>query len=383
MDQQDITTMLQAAATALNRGDAAGALGLIRPLAEAQANAPQLWMARAEIERQIGDMAAFEASVDHLIGIEPMAVRAYGWKGDCRLAAADPRAAASWYREGVARAATMPSVPPGLAPDVERQREALRTLEQGFADELAAGLSAANVDVSTVSDRFSEAIDILNGQATVQLQQPGLFYFPGLPQRAFYEREEFDWVRSVEAAADAVAAELTAALAEGGGDFTPYLTSDADRPYRDHHGMTGNADWSSITLTDAGQMIAAMQSRFPQTCAMLNALPLCRIGKRAPAPMFSLLKAGARIPPHHGAINTRLICHLPLVVPGNGALRVGNHVREWERGRLLIFDDSIEHEAWNDADSDRIVLIFDVWRPELTAVERDAVAKLFGVIDGV
>ena len=97
--------------------------------------------------------------------------------------------------------------------------------------------------------------------------------------------------------------------------------------------------------------------------------------------MFSLLKARASIPPHHGMINTRLICHLPLVVPGGGALRVGNERRGWEVGKLLLFDDTIEHEATNDADADRIVLIFDVWRPELTAAERAAVVALFATID--
>jgi len=97
--------------------------------------------------------------------------------------------------------------------------------------------------------------------------------------------------------------------------------------------------------------------------------------------MFSRLAARARIPPHHGMINTRLICHLPLVVPGNGALRVGNVTRAWTRGELLIFDDSFEHEAWNDADTDRVVLIFDVWRPELSQLDRDAVNALFETVD--
>jgi aspartyl/asparaginyl beta-hydroxylase (cupin superfamily) len=145
--------------------------------------------------------------------------------------------------------------------------------------------------------------------------------------------------------------------------------------------MTGNADWSSLELTYRGATAPDSRERFPKTWAMLDALPLCRIGRRAPAPMFSLLKGGARIPPHHGAVNCRLICHLPLVVPGNGALRVGNQTRAWEHGKLLIFDDSFEHEAWNDAASDRIVLIFDVWHPDVTEAERDGIAALFNVVD--
>ena len=80
-------------------------------------------------------------------------------------------------------------------------------------------------------------------------------------------------------------------------------------------------------------------------------------------------------------INTRLICHLPLVVPPGCGFRVGNETREWEPGKLLIFDDTIEHEAWNDSSEDRIILIFDVWRPELRDDERRAVTMMFEAID--
>ena len=92
---------------------------------------------------------------------------------------------------------------------------------------------------------------------------------------------------------------------------------------------------------------------------------------------------GARIQAHNGMINTRLICHLPLIVPPGCGFRVGNETREWEVGKLLIFDDTIEHEAWNDSGEDRVVLIFDVWRPELSMDERRAVTAIFEAIEKV
>ena len=92
--------------------------------------------------------------------------------------------------------------------------------------------------------------------------------------------------------------------------------------------------------------------------------------------MFSLLKAGARIAPHTGMFNTRLVCHLPLIVPPRCTFRVGNEVRERREARLFIFDDTIEHEAWNDSDQDRVVLIFDIWRPELDDREREELTAL-------
>jgi hypothetical protein len=121
--------------------------------------------------------------------------------------------------------------------------------------------------------------------------------------------------------------------------------------------------------------------RAPRTFAAMEAIPLCHCAKRTPAVMFSLLRAGARIPAHNGMLNTRLICHLPLIVPPGCALRVGNEVREWELGKTLIFDDSIEHEAWNNSASDRVILLFDIWRPEISLEERAAISAIFAAID--
>ena len=96
---------------------------------------------------------------------------------------------------------------------------------------------------------------------------------------------------------------------------------------------------------------------------------------------FSRLRPGARIEPHTGFLNSRLICHLPLVTPKNCFLRVGNETREWKKGEAWVFDDSIEHEAWNASDETRIVLIFSIWRPELSAEERKLVSTLLQGVD--
>ena len=79
-------------------------------------------------------------------------------------------------------------------------------------------------------------------------------------------------------------------------------------------------------------------------------------------------------------LNTRLICHLPLVAPDGCALRVGADTREWRFGEMLIFDDSVEHEAWNRGTQDRTVLLFEIWRPEIGAEERAALTRLYEAI---
>jgi aspartyl/asparaginyl beta-hydroxylase (cupin superfamily) len=93
-----------------------------------------------------------------------------------------------------------------------------------------------------------------------------------------------------------------------------------------------------------------------------------------PNAMFSLLAPRTRIPPHTGVANTRLVCHLPLIVPEGCWFRVGAETRPWVEGEPFVFDDTMEHEAANDSDALRVVLIFDIWHPDLSSAERDAVA---------
>jgi aspartyl/asparaginyl beta-hydroxylase (cupin superfamily) len=90
--------------------------------------------------------------------------------------------------------------------------------------------------------------------------------------------------------------------------------------------------------------------------------------------MFSCLDPHTRTPAQTGDTNTHLAVHLPLIVPDGCSFRVGNDARAWEYGKAWVFDDSIEHEARNDSDQARVVLIFDVWNPFLTDGERELVA---------
>jgi aspartyl/asparaginyl beta-hydroxylase (cupin superfamily) len=145
--------------------------------------------------------------------------------------------------------------------------------------------------------------------------------------------------------------------------------------------LANNPDWSACFLWKNGEPVPENADACPKTLAALERAPLTRIPGRAPSILFSLLRPGVRIAPHTGFINARLICHLPLIVPPRCGFRVGNDVREWVKGKAWVFDDTIEHEAWNLSDETRVVLIFDVWRPELTDEERGLVAALIEAVD--
>jgi aspartyl/asparaginyl beta-hydroxylase (cupin superfamily) len=97
--------------------------------------------------------------------------------------------------------------------------------------------------------------------------------------------------------------------------------------------------------------------------------------------MFSVLQPRTRIPPHTGVANTRLVVHLPLIVPEGCGFRVGSETRAWREGEAWVFDDTIEHEAWNDSDRPRTILICDVWNPRLSGAERDAITSVMNAMD--
>jgi len=223
------------------------------------------------------------------------------------------------------------------------------------------------------------AIELLLGKKQVYLQEPRRFFYPELPQIQFYPRDAFAWLEALEAATLAIRDELQRAIS-GNENFSPYVKQDPSRPFNRQAGMADNPAWSAYFLVKDGAP-AAGAAQCPATMAALKEAPLTAIRGRAPSVLFSLLKANSHIPPHNGMINTRLICHLPLIVPERCRFRVGNETRNWIEGKAWVFDDSIEHEAWNDSDQDRYILIFDVWRPELSADERAAFVTLMEAVD--
>ena len=203
--------------------------------------------------------------------------------------------------------------------------------------------------------------------------RPGLFYVPDLPPRAFYERADFPWVARVEAATEMIREELLGVLG-GGVGFAPYV----DHPDGSHGAavfkeINRSEDWSAFHFFRHGERIEANCARCPKTAELLASLDLNHVPGYGPEVMFSVLKAHSRIPAHYGAVNGRLVVHLPLIVPPDcGGLRVSEETRSWTTGELMFFDDTFEHEAWNHSDETRVVLIFDTWNPNLTAVEREA-----------
>jgi aspartyl/asparaginyl beta-hydroxylase (cupin superfamily) len=319
------------------------------------------------------------AALDRLLAAEPRNVRALIQRADLYAAGGDARSASSFYLTAI-RSAPATGVPRELASELARAKAACERYAIEYRDYLLRSLATKGFDSGRSSARFSQSVDLILGQKRIYLQQPKYYYFPGLPQVQFYERSLFPWFDDVEAALPDIRAELDAILDEPGA-FAPYVQGHANRPKKEELGMLNNPAWSAYYLWKNGEPVAENAARFPKTLHALRNVPLAHVPNRSPSILFSLLRPGAHIPPHNGLVNTRLICHLPVIVPGKCRFRVGNETRDWVEGKGWAFDDSIEHEAWNGSDRTRVILLFDVWRPELTEEERRLVVSLFEAID--
>ena len=377
LSTQDQDSLLREGAEALRQGRASEARARFERLAAAGSANPLTWLMLAISCRHGRDPEAEEAALNRLLELEPYSVNGNVMKGDCRAAAGDETAAIYFYQAAV-RYAAGADLPPEVAAEARRAQQALRELQDRAHARREAAMTRRGMPPATWSHRFRHALDLAAGRRQLYLQQPTIFYYPELPHVQFFDPAEFGWVPAVEAAAASIREELVALLQdEGTDDFRPYLQAGAESVRLDAtKTLVDNRAWSALFLIENGVAVAKVADRCPRTWAAVQRAPLLDIPGRGPTVMFSLLKAGARIAPHTGMFNTRLVCHLPLIVPPGCRFRVGNEVREWEAGKLMIFDDTIEHEAWNDSREDRVVLIFDIWRPELSERERAELTAL-------
>jgi len=201
------------------------------------------------------------------------------------------------------------------------------------------------------------------------LQDPELYFWPGLESHPFHDRA-VPWMAELEAAYPIISTELTGLL-DAKIAFTPYAQG-ADARYREEkfNLEEGSDRWSIYNLLDP-----SAESNCSKTVELLRRWFRDELGEPMTA-QFSALRAGAHIPAHCGVSNAFLTAHLGLIVPQGCSIRVGNEKRQWSEGGGFVFDDSFEHEVWNEGDSRRIVFIARFYHPALTESEIEALGTL-------
>jgi len=366
-----------AAGHLLRTGNAARARELCERALRVDANSKVLWINLAGACRVIGDMAAEMDALDKALALDPRYVLALLQKGEALQRLGRTKSAAILYEGALASAARGGPIPPQLAPALTRARDVVlaghRDMEAFFEAEVGPALSRY---AGTDQHRFEACRDILLGKRRTYVSEPKSLLFPYLPAIEFFRREDFPWLDILEAATADICAEALEVLAGDRPGFRPYVDFPPGTPLENWGPLNHSTDWTTYSLLHDGLPVADHIARCPRTAAILERLPLCDVPGVAPGAYFSVLQPHTRLPAHTGTTNTRSIVHLPLVIPQNCGFRVGSQVRQWETGKAWVFDDTIEHDAWNDSDQVRIILIFDIWNPLLTAAERDLVRTL-------
>lgn len=372
--QADLSASVQ---TALKRGDPRGALALLRDAERATPDDIALKMQRAMVSRAMGDLAGSLEALDEALSIDPYDYVARLSKGALIEKTSGERAAAAAYQNALALAPPDSELPPALRGPTERARQIVARSMEAFEAHLLSRTNAVKAELSEAARRrFDESVGIFSGRTKVYNHEPLLLHYPQLPAIPFYDRSLFPWLADLEAATAMIRSELDGALVAAKDNFAPYIAYPKGTPVNQWGELNHSQRWSSFFLWKDGARQDGACKLCPNTAALLESLPLSDQPGYAPTAMFSALDAHTHIPAHTGSTNVRLLCHLPLILPGAARFRVGNETRDWKMGEAWVFDDTIEHEAWNDADELRVILIFDVWNPLLDLGERELVKAM-------
>lgn len=382
-----VEAMTFLASCALRRGDPAGAVALLQRAREQQPGNPQLLKNLGVACEAAGDLAAARAALEAALQAAPEHFGARLHLGALHERMGQAREALVQYFRAVTTAQTAgqwlnaETTPSWLHAKV---RHAMDAIDSGrsrlFNDSLQP--LRARYGASELK-RVQQWLDCyLQRQLPVPAdvrQRPKFMYFPGLVSQPYYPNKAFPFIQALEAATAAVRDELQGCLQTGTG-LEPFLGEVGPDQAGDYlgGGDAGPPAWDAFFFYRHGHAYRDNAERCPFTDRLLETLPLVRIREHAPEVCFSILTPGTHILPHHGVTNTRLVLHLPLLVPDNCALVVGGEQHAWREGECVVFDDTYLHEAWNRGDGLRAVLIMDVWNPGLTEVEQAAITALVG-----
>ncbi|XP_068504855.1 aspartyl/asparaginyl beta-hydroxylase isoform X11 [Syngnathus scovelli] len=198
--------------------------------------------------------------------------------------------------------------------------------------------------------------------------QRSLYNVDGLKAQPWWTPNETgytDLVKALEKNWKMIRDEAMAMMDQNTGQFVP-----------EEENLREKGEWGQYTLWQQGKKSGTSCQAVPKTCSLLERFPEATGCKRGQI-KFSVMQPGTHVWPHTGPTNCRLRMHLGLIIPKQGCtIRCTDQTREWEEGKVLIFDDSFEHEVWQDADTFRLIFIVDVWHPQLTASQRQTLSAI-------
>ena len=341
------------------------------------------WINLATAHRILEDANRERAALEQVLGIDQTDLLALIRIAELHERLGEERSAAERWSAVLALSSRINDPSPEFAAILGHAKRYAGQQQRKLADAIEKALTEDLAEAS-VRDRrrMQRAADAWLGRRPIYTNHCEGLHYPFLPTDEFFEAEHFAWLGELEAATATILVELQTILADRGAELTPYISLPPGVPANKWSGLDKSLDWGAFHLWKEGQRFDEACARAPQTAALVESLPICRIEGRAPNVFFSILRAGSHIPAHTGVTNVRSVVHLPLIVPEGCEFRVGGETRSWTQGRAFAFDDTIEHEAWNRSTDDRAILIIDVWNPYLSDHERDMICGLYGAADG-
>ncbi|MGH8290002.1 MAG: aspartyl/asparaginyl beta-hydroxylase domain-containing protein [Steroidobacteraceae bacterium] len=362
-------------------GDAAAARAVLERVVVASPRNVNFLLSLAAVLRALGERDEELKVLESALAVEPRHLIVLLQKGALLELMGKPRAAAAIYKRALEVLTLGMRLPGPVAAHLAHAREHVARNADQLAARLEERLDPLKVGRGSPAAlvRVERALARMLGRKAIYAPQPTLMNFPFLANYEFYPRADFPWLEGLESAAPTIRAEVLAVLAADREGLTPYIAYPDGLPLDQWRELNHSRRWSAYFLWKDGEREEEHCRRCPATAAALAQTPQVDIPNRGPTAFFSILDAHTHIPPHTGSTNARLTVHLPLMLPGSCRFRVGAEIREWRAGEAWVFDDTIEHEAWNDAGAARAILIFDVWNPQLTPLERDLVREAFVV----
>jgi aspartyl/asparaginyl beta-hydroxylase (cupin superfamily) len=360
---------------AMARGNVREAESLLELAAQRGRDASTL-MRLATVRRSLGDLPGAVKSAAAAVELEPRNFLMCLMLGSLREATGALYAAQRAYRSACACAPLDLSFQPAIARKLDRARRIVENADRWREELLRWRPENASLNIAEdrrMRDFRSNILDNIDAGPLT----PPLYMVPGIKPKRFFDPAQFRSAAEIESNTDAVREEFLA-LTERRREL---LSSSLAGLHGEEEGARGGGKWSMIPLISNGRVVEQFASLCPRTMELARGLDAPRLSLISPSLYFSILGPGSHIPPHVGITNARLISHFPLIVPDDCSFRVGGETRRWEVGKALVFDDMTMHEAWNDSDRIRVVLISDLWRPELSLAERAAVTQLMDCPD--
>jgi aspartyl/asparaginyl beta-hydroxylase (cupin superfamily) len=366
-------TREQEADRAAAAGNLAAARAVLEELVRSRTSEPQLWLKLSALRKGTGDVAGALEAIERSLALNPTEFAALLQRALLLEQLGDARSG-QVFGQALAQLPPGVEVPAAMRPAVAHARERWAqhstSVEQRLRTAIPEGLSAE-------ARRRAERLASNRARRTRHFhQEPTEFHYPGVPEIEVHDRSAFPELDLLEAATGVIRGEFEALLQAEAAEMVPYVQYPEHVPLAQWKELNNSREWTAVHLLQNGERVEANARHCPRTLEVLAKLDQPRIRGGSPNAMFSMLAPRTRIPPHTGVANTRLVCHLPLIVPPNCGFRVGDTTLEWRVGAAFVFDDTIEHEAWNDSDELRVVLIIDLWQPSLSADERSAVAAV-------